>query len=169
MTFRRIPPVLVAAGLGAVSLAMILGALGFEYLGGYRPCELCMWQRFPHYAAIIVGLGGAGAAWAWGFGPGVKRLIAETAMVLIAVSGVIAVYHAGVEWHFWAGPMACTGNAFKVTGPLNLNGPVVMCDVASWRLFGISLAGYNALISLGAAGLAAILLMLSRNKPVRPS
>ena len=113
-----------------VALALILGALGFEYLGGYPPCEMCMWQRWPHYAAIVVGLGGGIAAWRGSLRAQAGRAAAALAMVLIAISGVIGVYHAGVEWHVWAGPTACTGTAFKFQGTLDLNAPVVvMCDV----------------------------------------
>ncbi len=71
---------------------------------------------------------------------------------------MIGVYHAGVEWHFWAGPSACTGSAFQIVGKLDLNAHVVSCDHAAWRLFGISMAGYNAIISLGAAVIAAVVL-----------
>jgi len=155
----RIPAHYVALALGAVALALILGALGFEYLGGYPPCEMCMWQRYPHYAAIVIGLGGGLAVLNGRAGSGAARMFAETAMVLVAISGLIGVYHAGVEWHFWPGPTACTGQAFQASGALDLNARLVQCDVAAWRLFGISMAGYNALISLGTAGLAAILLM----------
>jgi len=168
MKLPDISPTLVAAGLGTVALALILGALGFEYLGGYPPCEMCMWQRWPHYTAIVIGLGGAGAVWAGGLGARAGRLFAETAMVLVALSGLIGVYHAGVEWHVWAGPTACTGEAYKFTGALDLNTRIVMCDVAAWRLFGISMAGYNAMISLGAAGLAAILLLQPKKTSERP-
>jgi len=169
MSMPRLPPILIAASLGTVSLLLILSVLGFEYLGGYLPCEMCIWQRVPHYAAIVVGLGGAAAARGWTLGPRAEWGIALAAILLVATSGAIGVYHAGVEWHLWAGPSACTGNAFKVTGPLDLNARIVMCDVAAWRLFGISLAGYNAIVSLGVAGLAAMALMQSRNKPVHPS
>lgn len=155
----RIPPEFLAMALGGFSLALILGALGFEYIGGYRPCEMCMWQRWPHYAAILVGLGGGLAVRSGAAGASAAPVFAKTAMLLIAISGLIGVYHAGVEWHVWAGPPACTGAAFKVMGPLDLDAHVVMCDVAAWRLFGISMAGYNALFSLGAAGFAAILSM----------
>jgi disulfide bond formation protein DsbB len=151
----------LAVGLGLVALALILGALGFEYLGGYPPCEICMWQRWPHYAAIVVGLGGGIVAWR-GTNAQAGRAAAAIAMALIAGSGAIAVYHAGVEWHVWAGPAACTGPAFKFQGALDLNAPVAACDRAAWRLFGLSLAGYNAIISLGTAGLAAVLLMQTR-------
>lgn len=161
----RIPPERLAMALGAVALALILGALGFEYLGGYPPCEMCMWQRWPHYAAIVAGLGGGGAVWLGLAGGGAGRLAVNMAMILVAASGLIGVYHAGVEWHFWPGPSACTGDAFKVAGALDLNARVVLCDVAAWRLFGISMAGYNALFSLGTAGLAAILLMQPEKTP----
>lgn len=161
----RLAPERLAMALGLVSLVLILGALGFEYLGGMPPCEMCMWQRWPHYTAIVVGLGGglaiAGGALPRRAGP----YVAGLAMVLIAVSGAIGVYHAGVEWHLWAGPAACTGPAFHFRGALNLNAPVVACDQAQWRLFGISLAGYNAIVSLGAVCAAATLLMRSATRP----
>lgn len=159
MRLIPIQPEQLAMALGGVALALILGALGFEYIGGYPPCEMCMWQRWPHYAAIVTGLGGGGAVWLGLASGGAGRLAANVTMILVAASGLIGVYHAGVEWHVWPGPSACTGEAFKVTGALDLNARVVLCDMAAWRLFGISMAGYNALFSLGAAGLAAILLM----------
>jgi disulfide bond formation protein DsbB len=84
--------------------------------------------------------------------------------LLVAASGAIAVYHAGVEWHWWAGPSRCTGSVYKYTGKLNLNEPVVMCDRAAWRLFGLSLAGYNAIISLGAALIGFVLILRSRTR-----
>jgi disulfide bond formation protein DsbB len=154
----------LALALGALSLALILGALGFQYLGRLPPCEMCMWQRYPHFAAAAIGLGG-GLLIALGlldrkFAPALAALTAFA----IAVSGGIALYHAGVEWHWWKGPSACTGTAFRFTGTLDLTAPVVSCDAAAWRLFGLSLAGYNALISLGAAALAAILLMRPEKK-----
>jgi len=145
----------IALYLGLAALALIAGALGFQYLAHLPPCEMCMWQRYPHIAAGIVGVGGflllrakispESAA------PGIAILTA----LLIGLSGVIGVYHAGVEWHFWPGPSSCTGPAFHATGALDLNAPVVMCDHAAWRLFGLSLAGYNAILSLAlaAAGL----------------
>lgn len=152
----------LAGLLGAIALALIVGALGFEYLDRLPPCEMCMWQRYPHAAAACVGLGGAlliGAnrvpkSWGAGF--------ATIAALLIALSGAIGVYHAGVEWHWWKGPQACTGVAFQSTGALDLNAPVVLCDHAAWRLFGLSLAGYNALISLGVAAAGLILVARSR-------
>ncbi len=80
----RIPAHTVALGLGLLALALMLGALGFEYLGGYPPCEICMWQRYPHVAAIVVGLGGGLAVLSGRLGAGPARIFAELAMVLVA-------------------------------------------------------------------------------------
>jgi disulfide bond formation protein DsbB len=159
---RRDRPELVAIWLGAVSAALLVGALAFQYLGPYPPCEMCMWQRWPHLAAAVLGLlGGWAVSRSARRHPAAAPLAFVTAL-LVAVSGVIGAYHAGVEWHWWAGPSQCTGSALKYTGRLDLNAPVVMCDHAAWRLFGLSLAGYNAIISLGAAAMAFILLSRSR-------
>jgi len=155
-------PLLVAFAGGALSLALILGALGFQYLGGYPPCEICHWQRWPHIASAIIGLGGWGLMQArvidrkWDAG------IAWLVVLCIAISGAIGVYHAGIEWHWWKGPQHCTGPRFEFTGTIDFNAHVVMCDIAAWRLFGISMAGYNAMISLLAAALGA--LGLTRHK-----
>lgn len=159
---RAARPARVAIGLGLLAAALLLGALAFQYLGRLPPCEMCLWQRWPHLAAAVIGLLGGGAISAGAPGRGLGRPLAVLTALLIAVSGVIAVYHAGVEWHWWPGPSQCTGSAFRVTGSLDLNAPVVMCDHAAWRLFGLSLAGYNAIISLGAALIA--LTMLSRSR-----
>ncbi|HEY2070941.1 MAG TPA: disulfide bond formation protein B [Rhizomicrobium sp.] len=153
----------ISLALGALGLALILGALGFQYLAHLPPCELCMWQRYPHIAAAVIGLGGGLLIQFGVLGRGLARPLAALAILLVAISGAIAVYHAGVEWHWWQGPSTCTGHAFVATdGPLDLNTPVMMCDHAAWRLFGLSLAGYNAIISLGAALIGAV--MLSRAK-----
>ena len=159
---KKIDAVQLAAFLGLVALTLILGALGFQYLARLPPCEMCMWQRYPHIAAAIIGIGGAlliriglvdrraGGA-----------LVVITAL-LIAVSGALGVYHAGVEWHWWPGPTSCTGPAFQFQGTLDLTAPMVRCDAAAWRLFGLSLAGYNALISLAVALGAFVLLARSK-------
>ncbi|HEY2032301.1 MAG TPA: disulfide bond formation protein B [Rhizomicrobium sp.] len=152
----------IALMIGTVSLVLILGALGFQYIGGYPPCEMCMWQRYPHFAAIVIGLGGGLLLQAGVLPQSLARPIAILAILALAITGAIGVYHAGVEWQMWAGPSACTGSAFQLAGKLDLNAHVVSCDHAAWRLFGISMAGYNALISLGfaIAGFA----MLSRTR-----
>ena len=141
----------VAVALGLVSMALMLGALGFQFFARLPPCELCWWQRYPHIAAIVVGLIGGGAVTGGLLPRSLAMPIAVLTALLVAASGAIAVYHAGVEWHWWKGPSACTGGMTSISGPLDLNAPVVMCDHAAWRMFGLSLAGYNAILSLGAA------------------
>jgi disulfide bond formation protein DsbB len=146
----------IALLLGLVALALILGALGFEYIAGFPPCEMCMWQRWPLYAAIVAGVGGSFAF------KGDARWPAALTILLVALSGAVGFYQAGVEWHYFPGPSACTGTFHPFTGLEGLNAPgAVRCDVAAWRLFGISLAGYNAIISLGSA-LAGLLMLVKR-------
>lgn len=156
-------PASVAIGLGLLAAALLLGALAFQYLARLPPCEMCLWQRWPHLGAAVVGLLGGGVVSTGLLGRGLGRPMALLTALLVAISGVIAVYHAGVEWHWWPGPSQCTGSAFRISGALDLNAPVVMCDHAAWRLFGLSLAGYNALISLGAATVALVLLSRRRS------
>jgi disulfide bond formation protein DsbB len=112
---------------------------------------MCWWQRYPHIAAAIVGLIGGGLI-SGGILPRSPAMpVAILTALFVAASGAIGLYHAGVEWHWWKGPSACTGGMVHINGPLDLNAPVVMCDHAAWRMFGLSLAGYNAIISLGTA------------------
>jgi disulfide bond formation protein DsbB len=147
---------------GAVSLALLLGALFFQYVLNYPPCEMCHWQRWPHIAAAVIGLGG-GLLLAMGVLPArLAPVVAALAILGVAVSGGLGVFHAGVEWHFWPGPTACT-TGFRFTGgPIDMNAPVPHCDIAAWRLFGVSMAGYNAIVSLGAAALGALALVRKR-------
>ncbi len=140
---------------GAVSLALLLGALGFQYIGHYPPCEMCHWQRWPHIASAVIGLGGMILVRAGVIPARTAFAIAALAVLCVAITGGLGVYHAGVEWHLWKGPTACTTGFQFTGGPLDLNAPVPQCDRAAWRLFGISMAGYNAIISLGAAAFGA--------------
>lgn len=131
---------------GAGSAALLLAALGFQ-AAGYAPCSLCILQRWPHLAAAVIAvlawLTGGARAWAW--------LGAAAA----ATACAIAVYHSGVEWGWWAGPAACSGGA-DIAG-LSVQdllakieaAPVVRCDEVQWRLFGLSMAAWNALASAG--------------------
>ena len=144
----------IALYLGLVALALILGALGFQYFAHFQPCEMCHWQRWPLIAAAAVGIIGSMTI------KGDARWLALLTIVLVAASGVIGFYQAGVEWHFFPGPEACTGTFHAFHGLDDLNKPgEVRCDVAAWRLLGISLAGYNAIISLGSALLGLVLLL----------
>jgi disulfide bond formation protein DsbB len=149
----------VALDVGGVALALIVGALGFQYLAHFPPCEMCHWQRWPLFAAIAVAVI---AGFSEKEGAGAQRL-AILAILLVAASGTIGAYQAGVEWHWWPGPAECTGTRFVFHGLQDLNAPgAVRCDVAAWRLVGISLAGYNALISLGSAVIGAAMLARKR-------
>jgi disulfide bond formation protein DsbB len=144
------PVAAAALAIAGVGLATILGAYFFEYVLHYQPCELCLTQRVPYYVAIPLAVLAAVVARCRAPRPLLIAAFAALALVM-AISVVLAVYHAGVEWHFWPGPRECTGDPdFGRTGSLieQLNTVrVVRCDEAAWRLFGISLAGYNAAIS----------------------
>ena len=155
-TQKEALPALLAGGF---SFALLMGAFAFQYLGGLAPYEMCIWQRWPHGAAILLGLGGGLLAKNRVLSRDAVRALAWLAVLAIAISGAIGVYHAGVEWKLWKGPPACTGLGF-IPGLDDPNAAfkVVMCDVAQWRLFGISLAGYNAILSLGIAAFLASLL-----------
>ena len=148
---------------GTVALSLLLGALAFQYVGGLPPCEMCHWQRWPHIAAALVGLIGCILVFTKLLPRYLTRAMVVFAIAALALSGLIGIYHAGVEWMWWQGPTACTGPGFN---PAEMSGAdtfrVVRCDVAAWRLFGISLAGYNALFSLGAVTLCLMLLRAKR-------
>lgn len=135
-------------GLGA--LALILGALGFQYIAGIRPCEMCHWQRWPHIAAAVIGIAGVALA------KDKAQGLAWAAVALVAVSGAIGLYQSGMQWGFLPGPASCTGQRFVLGSNMV---PEVQCDVVTWSLFGLSLATYNAIFSFLIAGAGAFGLM----------
>ena len=142
-----------------IPAALLAGAWGTQLIGHLYPCEMCHWQRWPHYAAVVVALLAFVVA-------GQARLLVVVAALLIAVSGAIGVFHAGVEYHWWQGITACTSTA-KLDGLTAaarldqlMNAPIVRCDAAQWTFAGVSLAGFNAILSL--SGAAAILLLLRK-------
>jgi disulfide bond formation protein DsbB len=151
-----LPPAALARLLALlVPLGLLGGALSSQYLGGLHPCEMCYWQRWPHAAAIAL----AGAAFLM---PARVRLLTALAGLAIAISGAIGVFHAGVELGWWEGLTRCTAG-----GPLSLedlmNAPLVRCDQVQWSLLGISMAGWNAIVSLGSAAVIAGLLAKARS------
>lgn len=148
----------VALLAGSYSLAMILGALFFQYGLGVLPCEMCHWQRWPHDGAIVAGLGGALLFATHVIDRNAVKILAWLALLLILTTAFIGGYQALVEWKLVAGPESCTGPRFVLSANMNLNAPVVRCDTPAWRLFGLSLAGYNFLISTGVAVIGALLL-----------
>ncbi|MCX7285731.1 MAG: disulfide bond formation protein B [Novosphingobium sp.] len=143
----------------AVPAALMGGALIAQYGFGLYPCEMCWWQRYPHIAAIVLALLALTMK-----GQGTRGGAGDMAVILAAIatgiSGLIGAFHAGVEYGWWQGITACAtvatggGNALDAI----MNAPVVRCDHAPWSLFGISLAGFNFLISLGGAILVFALL-----------
>ncbi len=150
-----------AAGLILLlALATIAGALVFEHVLGLRPCPLCLQQRYPYYAAMPIALATALVARPAGVRAGLTLL----ALVFLVSAGLGA-YHAGVEWGWWPGPSDCAGASPTSSGTVGdfLNQlqttRVVSCSEAAWRLLGLSLAGWNVLISLGLAGVAATALI----------
>ena len=143
-----------------ISAALLAGAWGFQLIGGLIPCEMCHWQRWPHYAALGV------AALAFAVRGNGRVAKVAVAALLIAASGVIGVLHAGVEYHWWNGFTACTAPT-SITGQTAaerldslFKQPVVRCDAPAWTLGGVSMAGYNALFSLG--GAVAVLALVFR-------
>ena len=134
----------------AIPLALLGGALLSQYVGGLYPCEMCIWQRWPHGAAILLAL----AALASPIDAPRTRPLMLLAALAIAVSGAIGAFHAGVEYKWWEGITTCTTNGATSLDDI-LSVPLVRCDQVQWSLFGISLAGFNAIFSLGGAGLVA--------------
>lgn len=130
------------AALG--SAALLLGAYAFQHLGGMPPCKLCLWQRWPHATAIVIG--------AVIFFTGEVKLAWLGALAALSTAA-IGFYHVGVEQGWWEGPTSCTSSS--VTGVsaeelLNqiLAAPLVRCDDIAWQFAGISMAGWNAIASL---------------------
>lgn len=133
----------MAAGAG--SALLLAAALAFQ-AAGYAPCELCILQRWPHLAAAVVGALVAVLGW--------RRWLAALGLVAALAAFGLAVYHAGVEMQLWAGPQHCSGGVSNLAAMSTQDllaainaAPVVRCDQVAWSLFGISMAGWNAICS----------------------
>ncbi|MGB6537063.1 MAG: disulfide bond formation protein B [Xanthobacteraceae bacterium] len=160
-------PAATALAVFVVSFATLLGAWYFQFVLKFAPCPLCLEQRIPYYVVIPLSLLLTIAA-----ARHAPRAIVAGGFVVILVAAAcgtaLGTYHAGVEWHFWPGPSDCSGplGALNSGGSLleQLNSVhVVRCDQAAWRFLGISLAGYNVLISLAMAVLALYGLLACRH------
>jgi disulfide bond formation protein DsbB len=136
--------------------AVILAALAFEHLGGLAPCPLCLEQRYAYYAsipALFVALVLLAAGW-----PRLAAAVFFAVAAAFLANTALGVYHAGVEWKLWLGPDACAATTAPIGGGKGgvldrlSTTRVIRCDEAPWQLFGISLAGWNALASLMLAG-----------------
>ena len=163
---RAEPAAAAALAIFALCTATIAGAWYFEFVLKLPPCPLCLEERLPYHVVIPLSLLMAIAALARA--PHKLLTVGFIAIIAIVACGaVLGTYHAGVEWHLWAGPTDCSGpiTDFSTKGSIlsqlsSIN--IVRCDQAAWRLFGISLAGYNVLISLLLAAIAAYGLLAQR-------
>lgn len=142
--------VLAAAG---GSLALLLGAFAFQYIGGLAPCTLCLWQRWPHAAAVLIGV----AALAL---PG--RALPLLGLAAAVTAAAIGGFHAGVEQGWWQGLASCSGGSIAgismddLLNPATDVAPPVRCDQIAWSLAGLSMAAWNMVLSLGLAALWAM-------------
>lgn len=144
-----------------VPLAMLAGAYAFQFIGGLHPCEMCWWQRYAHMAAIPLAL----IAYATRGKTCVSALFTGLAGLAIGIGGGIGLFHAGVEYGWWQGLTACStspggGSSADILNQIMAT-PITRCDVAPWSLFGISMAGYNGILS-GAAALLILVLLLGK-------
>jgi disulfide bond formation protein DsbB len=142
---NKLSPKTILLIIGLIAAATLLGAFIFEYFG-FPPCELCLLQRWPYYLGLVV------AALGLLISQSNPKLASVFLLGLAAVflfSAGFGIYHAGVEWKFWAGPDTCTGGGDFSGGLPDLTKPGVMCDEPALRILGISLAGWNAVISAG--------------------
>ena len=139
--------VLAAAG---GSLALLLGAFAFQYIGGLAPCPLCLWQRWPHAAAVLIGLAALALP-----GRALPLLGALAALTTAAIGG----FHAGVEQGWWDGLASCSGGSIAgisvddLLNPAADVAPPVRCDQIAWSFAGLSMAAWNMVISLALAAL----------------
>ena len=137
--------------LAGISFAALAAAWVFQF-AGYAPCPLCLEERIPYYAAVP---GGLLAAFLANKSPRLAAFILAALALGFIYDAGLSIYHAGAEWHFWPGPETCTGDAVQPTtlSQALRHNSVVRCDEAALRIFGVSLAGYNVLISAALAAL----------------
>ena len=157
---RNANPTLLSATIVLAGMIAVIAAVqGFEHVGGYIPCKLCLAERVPYYYAIPVAFIAVVSAWL-----GWPRALTRIALVVVALlllwTMVLGAYHAGVEWHWWAGPTDCGAAASGVSTNVNdlLNDLTAKhppaCDKAAGRFLGISFAGWNVVASLVLAMIA---------------
>src|ERR1700742_5073150 len=152
------PALLAALAISAIAAATLAGAWFFQLVLDIRPCPLCLEQRYAYYLAVPLG-----ALVAWTAAKHAPRAVLIAGLAILALAALanawLGFYHAGVEWGFWQGPTDCTGPVGNLGSAGDLLArldtvKVIRCDEVQWRFLGISLAGYNALISLLMAAIA---------------
>jgi len=134
----------------AVPALLLGGAYVGQYAFGLFPCEMCWWQRYAHFVALALALVSTVVP--------PRRLWVALAGIAIFVAGLLGAYHAGVEYHWWEGLTTCSSTSSGHSLAEIMNAPLLRCDQPQWTLFGISLAGFNFLISTSAAIVIFILL-----------
>lgn len=140
----------VLIGLASLgSLALLVGAFGFQHLGGLPPCKLCIWQRYPHALAVLIGVAAVAIR---------GRLLPLLGLAAALTTAGVGLYHTGVERGWWEGPTTCTSSGTSGLSADDLfdkimTAPVVRCDDVAWELLGLSMASWNGLLSLGLAAL----------------
>ena len=149
-----------------VPAALLAGALGSQYYGGLYPCEMCHWQRWPHYAALALAL----LSFAMRGQPDRGRSFVWLAALAIFTSGAIGVYHAGVEAGIFEGLTTCSaalsgGSSADILADIMAT-PLVRCDQIQWSFLGVSMAGWNAILSIGSAS---VISWLSLRRPRAPA
>ena len=153
MTLTR-PMLTLIAMLG--SALVLAGAFAFQYIGGLAPCQLCLWQRWPHAAAVLIGMLALALGW---------RVLALLGAIAALTTAAIGAFHVGVEQKWWNGLASCTAGSIKGISTADLLNPDVVvaapvrCDQIAWQLAGISMAGWNVIVSLA---LMAIWVMAAR-------
>lgn len=143
----------------AIPAFMLGGAYISEYVFGLYPCEMCWWQRYPHFAALALGIVAL-------FTPKYAKFLTIISALSIAISGLIGGFHAGVEYGWWEGVTGCAVGFDPDADILEsiMNAPLVRCDETPWELFNISLAGYNFIFSLLAAMVITTIVLKISNK-----
>jgi len=153
------PALAAALAITAIAAATLAGAWFFQLVLDIRPCPLCLEQRYAYYLVVPLGALTALAA-----AKNASRAVLLIGLAIVAAATLgnagLATYHAGVEWHLWQGPTDCTGEIGNLGSAGNLlerldTVKVIRCDEVQWRFLGLSLAGYNVLISLLMAAIAA--------------
>ena len=145
------------AALG--SAALLAGAFAFQYIGGLAPCHLCLQQRYPHGAAVVIGILAIAIPAGW-----IGRLLPWLGAFAALTTAGLGAYHTGVERGWWEGPSTCTSGPITGLDPKDLlaqiqAAPVVQCDQVAWQMFTLSMASWNMLASLA---LAVIWVMAAR-------
>lgn len=135
------------AGAALGSALLLAGAFAFQYIGGLAPCPMCLWQRWPHALAVVLGVL---------IVTNPHRGIALLGALTMIVSAALGLFHAGVEQGWWQGPTTCSAPSVAGVSPADLldsilAAPVVRCDEIAWSLFGVSMAGWNAILSAALA------------------